>query len=273
MKPQRHHRAFAIAAAVAILAAACGDDDDAAGTTTAETVAAPRDTAAATTPATLDTTAAPETTAAPDTTEMTVAPETTATALEGDLVGVFEIAAGTCDGATVSGSYFRMIQTGGTADGPFIPNGDSACVGDQTYSLLAPGTDGGLATGRHQPAPDPAFDAAGNAIADAIAQPVTFFGVAFGVATDEATDPPALTAAAGALSGQVQGWTAYYGGAPFNQGSPKPDGTKPGLTNDVTGTIDPATGEFVIEWSSQIIGGAFDSFTGIWHLEGVFQPD
>lgn len=264
MKAQRHHRLFAVVAAAAVFGTACGSDGGSAGTTAASTTAAAAQTTAAPTTA-----AAPETTAAPQT---TAAPVTTAAQFEGDLAGVFELTAGACAGAAVSGSYFRMVQAGGTADGPFIPNPDSPCAADPTYSLLAPGTDGGLATGLSQPAPDPAFDASGNATAAAIAQPVKFFGVAFGLATDNATDPPALTAAAGKLSGQVKAWTAYYAGAPFNQGSPKPDGSKPGLTTDVTGTIDPTTGAFVIEWSSLIVGGSFDSFTGIWHLEGVFQP-
>ena len=264
MKAQRHQRLFAVLAAAAVFGTACGSDGSSAGTTAAPATAAATQTSAA--PAT---SAAPETTAAPQT---TAAPVTTVAQFEGDLTGIFKLTAGACAGTAVSGSYFRMVQAGGTADGPFIPNTDSPCAGDPTYSLLAPGTDGGLATGRSQPAPDPAFDASGNATAAAIAQPVKFFGVAFGLATDKATDPPALSAAAGKLSGQVKAWTAYYAGAPFNQGSPKPDGSKPGLTTDVTGTIDPATGAFVIEWSSLIVGGSFDSFTGIWHLEGVFQP-
>lgn len=264
MKVRRCHRLFAVGAAAAVLGTACGSDGGSAGTTAVATTAAAAQTTAAPTTA-----APPETTAAPLTTD---APETTAPQFEGDLAGVFKLAAGACAGAVVSGSYFRMVQTGGTAEGPYIPNPDSPCTADPTYSLLAPGADGGLVTGSYQPAPDPAFDASGNATASAIAQPVTFFGVAFGLATDPAIDPPALTATAGSLSGQVKGWTAYYAGAPFNQGSPKPDGSKPGLTTDVTGTIDPATGAFVIEWSSLIVGGSFDSFTGIWHLEGVFQP-
>ncbi|TPW15960.1 MAG: hypothetical protein FD127_424, partial [Acidimicrobiaceae bacterium] len=206
--------------------------------------------------------------------ETTAAPETTVAAIEGDLIGVFEIAAGACDGTVVTGSYFRMIQGGGTVDGPFVPNSDSPCAADQSYSLLEPGTDGGMATGRHQPSPDPAFDATNNATAAAIVAPVKFFGTAFAVATDEASDPPTLTAADGAISGQVPSWTAYYAGLVFNQGAPKPDGSLPGLTSEaVTGTIDPATGEFVIEWMSQIIGGPFDTFTGVWHIEGTFTPE
>src|SRR5688572_28169260 len=61
------------------------------------------------------------------------------------LVGTFEVTAGECtQGAVTSGSYFRMVQTDGTVDdGPFVPNGDSACA-DKTYTPLTPGDDGGL---------------------------------------------------------------------------------------------------------------------------------
>ena len=39
-----------------------------------------------------------------------------------------------------------------------------------------------------------------------------------------------------------------------------------------TGTYDPETGAFVLEWTSYIEGGPFNGFTGLWHLEGVFEP-
>ena len=81
---------------------------------------------------------------------------------------------------------------------------------------------------------------------------------------------PSIVATAGALSGDLSAFTAYYGGASCNQGAPKPDDTRPGLTTDLTGTYDAATGRYVIEWVSQIVGGPFDGFSGIWHLEGVF---
>jgi hypothetical protein len=236
MKEHHYHRMFAIAAAVAILGTACSDDESSDPTTPAET-------------------AAPDT-AAPDTAApVTDAPTTTLAGFEGDLIGIFEITAGACDGAAVSGSYFQMTGP----DGSLVPNADSPCAADQTFSLLTPGTDGGLATGSHQPAPDPAFDEAGNALANAIAEPTLFFGVAFGLATDETIDAPTLSAADGTLSGQVSAFTAFYGGSPFNQGS-----------TEVTGTIDPVTGEFVLDWSSLISGGPFDGFTGGWHLEGTF---
>jgi hypothetical protein len=194
--------------------------------------------------------------------------------LEGDLMGLFEITAGACDDAgTVTGSYFRMIEAGGTVEaGPFIPNADSTCA-DTEYSPLTPGAAGGLMSGDYQPAPDPAFDEAGNALASDIAEPVTFFGLAFGAATDEtdvqsgdAVPAPLVTATDGELSGDVSAMAAYYGGEVFNQGAPKPGGSEPGPT----GTIDADTGEYVLEWSSLISGGAFDGFTGVWHFEGTF---
>ena len=200
--------------------------------------------------------------------------ETTATsaagdaaAYEGELVGTFVIDAADCPDKPTSGSYFRMVQSGGTsADGPFVDNADSVC-GDTTYTGLTPGVDGGLITGDHQPAPDPAFDDAGNATAEAIFEPVTFFAVDFGGATDPEEAVPTIEAVDGELSGDLSAFTAYYGGGNFNQGAPKPDGSGDGPT----GTIDPATGAFVIEWTSLISGGSFDGFTGVWHLEGTFE--
>jgi hypothetical protein len=40
----------------------------------------------------------------------------------------------------------------------------------------------------------------------------------------------------------------------------------------VSGTYDAATGHFVLQWKSLIVGGPFDRFTGSWHLEGTFVP-
>lgn len=201
--------------------------------------------------------------------------QTTASA-SGELVGTFGINAGV-DGDDVTGSYFRMVQSGGSiADGPFVPNADSSAT-DQTYTLLEPGTDGGLITGAFQPGPDPAFDADGNALADGIIQPTPFFGVGFSIATNdtdaETGDPVVevtVTDEDGTLTGQTSAVTAAYGGQEFNQGAPKPDGSLPGETTEVTGTYDAATGAYTLEWASQIVGGSFDGFTGVWHLEGTF---
>jgi len=202
--------------------------------------------------------------------------ETTAAGASGDLVGTFGIDPG-ADGTDVTGSYFRMVQSGGTlADGPFVPNGDSTAT-DQTYTLLEPGTGGGLTTGQFQPGPDPLFDADGNALADAIIAPVTFFGVSFAITTSE-TDPETgdpvaevtITNEDGTLTGQTTAVTAAYGGQEFNQGVPKPDGSLPGESAEVSGTYDAETGDYTLDWSSQIVGGSFDGFTGVWHLEGTF---
>ncbi len=199
--------------------------------------------------------------------ETTTTEADAAAGFEGELVGTFEITAADCaDGAPTAGSYFRMVQSGGTAaDGPFVDNGDSTC-GDKSYSGLTPGADGGLVTGDYQAAPDPAFDDAGNATADGIFEPVPFFAVDFGGATDPEEAMPTITATDGELTGDLSAFTAYYGGGNFNQGAPKPDGAG----EAPTGTIDPETGEFTLEWTSLISGGSFDGFTGVWHLEGTF---
>lgn len=196
-----------------------------------------------------------------------------------ELVGLFGVDPGTCaDGAVTTGSYFRMVQAEGTvADGPFIENGDSGC-GDKTWNPLLPGTDGGLRTGSYQRLPDPVFDATGNANAEAIVMPVRFFAVDFGVATNESdpqtgasTSTPAVTATGGELSGDLSAFAAAWNNQQFNQGSPKPDGSSPGNTAAVTGTFDEGTNHYTLDWTSQITGGPFNNFTGVWHLEGTFE--
>ena len=72
------------------------------------------------------------------------------------------------------------------------------------------------------------------------------------------------------LSGQIESWSAAWNKQYFNQGSPKPDGTSPGLTAPVSGTYDAATGAYVLTWASQVVGGPFNGFTGYWHLQGTF---
>jgi len=195
------------------------------------------------------------------------------------LLGLFRIDAGACDGATVTGSYFRMVQSGGTVqDGPYVANGDSPCE-DKSLTVLAPGTDGGLRTGEFQPQPSPAFDATGNATSDRIAKPQAWFAVAFGVSTNEkdpqtgATVPaPTITVTDGVLTGDLSAVGASWNGQEFNQGAPKPGGGSASATTGPTGTYDPTTGAFTLEWSSKIDGGPFTNFTGVWHLEGTFEP-
>jgi hypothetical protein len=197
-----------------------------------------------------------------------------------ELVGLFRMTAGKCDGGPVSsGSYFRMVQPGGTVPaGPFVINGDSPC-GDKTWTPLSPGNDGGLRTGRHQPHPTPAFDPSGNAVASAIARPQAWFAVRFALATNPrdpqtgtTVAPPRVTASGSAMSGDLRAWAAAWNGQHFNQGSPKPDGMRPGGTSGPRGTYDASSRAYTLEWSSQIVGGPFNNFTGMWHLEGTFEP-
>ena len=198
---------------------------------------------------------------------------------ETTLVGLFRVDPGQCaDAGVTAGSYFRMIQPGGKAgEGPFVPNGDSAC-GDKTWSALKPGSDGGLITGRYQPQPAEPFDAQGKGTSSAILAPTPFFAVAFANATN-ALDPqtnaktavPKIVVTDGKLSGDLSAYAAAWNKQHFNQGAPKPDGQRPGLTSGPSGTYDAASKRYRLDWSSQIIGGPFNDFTGVWHLEGTFQ--
>jgi len=206
------------------------------------------------------------------------APAASAASKAKTLVGTFKVTAGAGSGSTVTGSYFRMVQPGGTSTaGPFVPNTDSAAT-DKTYTLLSPGTAAGLTTGKYQPDPTPAFDSAGNGLATEIVTPVKFFGVGFAVSTNKsdpqtktATKIPTITVKGSKLSGDFDAVSVAYGGQNFNQGAPKPGGDTPAGTSGPSGTYNAKTHKFTIKWSSPIVGGSFNGFTGVWHLEGTFQ--
>lgn len=208
-------------------------------------------------------------------------PAAGSTTLAGEqLTGLLTIAPGECsDGGVESGSWFRMVQSGGSPDeGPYVGNADSPC-GDDTWMPLTPGDDGGLLTGDYQPLPEPAFDDQGNARGAGITAPATWFAVDFATSTNPVdpqtsaeVPPPTVTVDRGKLSGDLRGFAASWNGQHFNQGSPKPDGSTPGATALPTGSYDPDSGAYTLEWTSHIRGGPFDGFTGVWHLEGTFQP-
>lgn len=200
---------------------------------------------------------------------------------DGVLDGLLAIEDGQCDDEGVtSGSSFRMVQPGGDLEeGPFVDNGDSPC-GDPTWTPLAAGRDGGLLLGEHQGPPDEPFAEDGHARAGAIIAPQAFFAVDFAVTTG-AVDPqtelevpvPQLEVdEAGDVTGQTTAWAVGWNRQFFNQGAPKPDGELPGMTSAPEGTYDPATGEITVSWTSAIVGGPFDGFTGLWHLEGRIEP-
>jgi hypothetical protein len=230
------------------------------------------------------------------------------TAGQGDeLVGLFRLTPGSADGSELKGSWFRMLQPGGDpASGPYMANADSPADGGQA-TLLEPGTSGGLRTAGYQSQPVPAFGADGASLADAIIKPTRFFGVPFSISTNPVdlqtktqVAPPTVVEKDGKLTADLSAWAASWNNQDFNQGAPKPrssTGAKaPGqeqaekvwdwvaqkyleaapeatVSGDgATGTYDEGTRRFVLEWTSYIEGGPFNGFTGLWHLEGTFEP-
>jgi hypothetical protein len=224
-----------------------------------------------------------------------------------ELIGLFRLTPGAVSGGKVSGTWFRMLQPGGNAtSGPYMINADSPADGGQA-TLLQPGASGGLRTGGYQSQPTPAFDGAGNSLAGAITAPTKFFGVKFSISTNE-TDPqtktkvapPTVVVAKQKLTADLSSWAASWNNQDFNQGAPKPvsstEAQAPGQEQaqrvwdwvsqkwleaapkstvsggGATGTYDAKTGAFVLEWTSHIDGGPFNGFTGLWHLEGTFEP-
>lgn len=179
------------------------------------------------------------------------------------LVGTFRITAGACSSATAtpSGSYLQMLGGGGA----IVKNSFGGCA-NASYTPLKPGTKG-LVTGSYEPSPP-----------DAIFSPANFFGSDFTVntapidsQTKQKVPPPAVQSSSGQLTGNLEAMDVSYNGAYFNQGAPKPGGAYPGSTKAMSGTI-ACDGAYTIQWQSQIAGGAFNNFTGVWHLTGTFVP-
>ena len=227
-------------------------------------------------------------------------------AQDGQLIGLFRLTPGTSEGTQVSGSYFRMLEPGAGLKGPYMQNANSKADGGQA-TTLSPGTSGGLRTAGYQSLPTPAFTAKGDSRSDAITQPTAFFGVLFSIATNPldpqtktAVAPPTVTLKDGKLSADLSSWSVTWNNQYFNQGAPRPvpnTGAKaPGQVKAskvwdwvagkylaaapaapvsgpaATGTYDPKSRHFVLQWTSLIQGGPFNRFTGLWHLEGTFEP-
>ena len=189
-------------------------------------------------------------------------------AQEEPMTGQFVVTDGKCgSGATPVGSYFSMLDPAGNA----VDNGDSPC-GDKAATPVAAGADG-LTPGRMQPF------AGSPGASRAIVAPTTFFGSPFAVATQgpdkqsgAAVEAPTVTRSGGKLTGKISSFQAFYNGAYYNQGAPKPGGGTPGRTTaGMSGTYDSGSGAFVLEWRSTITGGAFSNFTGVWHLAGTYK--
>ncbi len=178
--------------------------------------------------------------------------------------------------AKYTGSYFRMILPGGTDK--FFLNNDSRAK-DKSYTLFRTGTDKGLTLGAFQGPPTPAFADNGFARAQRIVRPEKFAGIDFSIsiaAVDGQTGlkdtPPRLYATGKKITGDLRAWTAGWNKIYFNQGAPKPNGTLPGFTKPVSGTYDPKTKRYELNWYSLIVGGPFNGFTGYWHLQGKLLP-
>lgn len=224
-----------------------------------------------------------------------------------ELVGLFRLTAGSAAGDELSGTYFRMLEPGASpTSGPYMKNANSSADGGEA-TLLQPGTAGGFRTNQYQAQPTPGFDAGGDSLADSITTPTAFFGVKFSISTNRvdlqtktASAPPIVVLKNGKLTADLSSWAASWNNQNFNQGAPKPvsstQAKSPGQQQaqqawnffsqrwlgaqakatvsgaGATGTYDPKTGKFVLQWTSLIVGGPFNGFTGLWHLTGVFQP-
>jgi hypothetical protein len=189
-----------------------------------------------------------------------------------ELKGTLELAPGALSHGAYTGTYFRMVYPGGKSG--YFKNSSSTAK-DQTYTLLAPGSEGGLKLGSFQPPPKTPFTSTGSARASSITLPEGFEDIKFSISTaktdaqsGKAVSAPELYLNGDKITGNLSAWTAEWNKIYFNQGSPKPGGIYTGSTTPVTGTYNPKTKAFVITWYSQIVGGPFNSFTGFWHLQG-----
>ena len=180
-------------------------------------------------------------------------------------MGTFELTAGKQNG---TGSYFRMRTPGHSG---YVQNDGSS------YIPLRPGTEGGLVTGAFEPQPSPAFNGRGDSLSGKIFAPQPFEAVNFGAST-QSIDPqthksvpaPTITVSGGKLSGNLSAISVSWNKQQFNQGSPKPGGGYSGQTTAVTGTYNARTHHYTLTWTSQIVGGPFNGFTGEWHFTGTF---
>lgn len=172
------------------------------------------------------------------------------------LVGTFKLDPGRFSGGKASGSYLRMNQP----DNSPFPNPDSS-ASDKSYTLMKPGTDGGLVTGRYQPPPSPPFDGKGNSLSKRIMRPTSFTAIDFSSYTSAKGGPaPSISVSGKKLSGQVRAYAAAWNKQTFAQGS-----------SNVKGTYNSKTHHYVLTWNSTIKGGPFNGFHGTWHLEGTFK--
>ena len=167
-----------------------------------------------------------------------------------------------------------MLAGGTREKGPFFPNPSSKAT---TYTLLDPGTDGGLRTGSYQPAPTPAFNVTGDALANRIIAPQRFAFIQYSAQTSP-IDPqtganvpaPSISVTPdGKLSGQLQAFVGAVEQAELQRRlaeagrlAARPD--EPGHAARTT----PTTKAYTLEWTSQIVGGRVQQLLGGVALRG-----
>jgi len=181
------------------------------------------------------------------------------------------------------GSYFAM-----NADNP---NSNSA-------AMLAPGLAGGIQLDSFQnfvtdpdephPAGHPdAVNGAGSGYNALVSEgsalsAFTFFGVPTYVGLNPLSYQSGLTKNAPTLNMDssscvdsvcdiavdLSSWEVFWNGSVFEQG-PRPDNTISDFELAM-GTVDVVSGEYILNWKSQILGGPFSGVDGFWHLEGQF---
>lgn len=176
------------------------------------------------------------------------------------------------NGTTPTGSWLKLHSDGNPAAA--LANPSSRNTSNTDFTLLAPGTDGGIDTSGFQGYGD-------------IVDPELFFGVPFDVNTQSSDlsfaggkaaaapfSAPSFTWSATALTGgDIGAWSIRYGSAGtgysyYNQGA---DYSGTIATDVLTGTR--SGNNVTLEWSSDILanysGDFFDGFTGLWHIEGT----
>jgi hypothetical protein len=219
---------------------------------------------------------------------------------------LFRLTAGSYTGSHLGGTWFQMLQPGASVvSGPYMKNANSTAAGGLA-TLLQPGTAGGFRTEKYQAQPKPAFDSGGNSLAGAITVPTEFFGVKFSISTNKIDPqtktqcaPPIVELKNGKLTADMSSWAASWNNQNFNQGAPKPvpntSAKSPGekqaqaawdfvsqkflgatakatvTGTSATGTYNAKTGQFELQWTSLIVGGPFNGFTGLWHLVGTYH--
>ena len=197
------------------------------------------------------------------------------------LVGLFKISAGHCAsaGAKPTGSYLLVVSA---AQAKAVRNPRGGCANTE-YTLLRPGIDGGLETGRFQGQPSPVFDAKRNSTAARVISPVFFGPYRLGFATSPRDEQGAPTSApvypapvalnsAGTLTVDLRSLVMTYAGRP-NSSCAQSFGL--GCwdlgSKSASGTYNATTHHFVIDWFT---GESFtpkgDSIEV--HLEGTFVP-